>query len=176
MSFSGKDKFDSFLAFQKAKQAFEKETSGNFVIVSSKLLHTSVKYPVGIVKRFVYSNVHYKCKFHGEPDDGGVTRNSSNCKLGCTAHFKISLGKDAKKNWISCKSMISMERTYVNHEAIEINYLAIPRQRRKSVTSNAAFVENAIKVKAGIRQVHFAINTLTHKEGNVLMLKIALKT
>lgn len=47
--------------------------------------------------------------------------------------------------------------------------MALPMQRRQSISNNAAFVNSAMKVKAGIRQVQVSINTSAHKQGNVLL-------
>lgn len=118
------------------------------------------------IDKFVYSNVHYKCKFGGAQQNTTNQRNTNTFKSVCPAEFKVQF---KTINAVQMLKITVFNVQHENHVLTRDNFLALPKQRRESIAHNSIFVHNSISVKAGIRPTQAAINSSTNTSGAVLL-------
>lgn len=158
--------FDSYMAFLKALRELEDKIFANFVVTGSHKLKQTNKINNNAVEQFIYSKIYYKCKFHSESTSVNTQRNASSFKCNCPSKFTVSfISEDGKQ----VLRVTECTANHENHELNRNNYMALPKQRRTTIARNEMFVDSALQVKAGIRNVQIALNSSKETKGNVLL-------
>lgn len=169
MSFKIGQQFDSFEEFVKERSRYENSKFFAFVVDDSKNLKPSRKVNVSaeVISKLRYMFIKYKCKAHGEPPDGRRNvRQTSSFHKGCLAKLTIKLFQ--RPDGTFCLQIDDLFEEHT-HELTRTAYLALPRQRRLSLDSNAAFVSSVFQTKPNMRLVQNTVNESKNVAGDVTM-------
>lgn len=142
MSLKIGQQFDSYIDFEKERNLYEITKFFAFVVDDSKTLKPSRKINVsaGDISKLRYMFIKYKCKAHGEPPDGtDNVRQTSSFHKGCLAKLTIKVFQRPDGTYCLRVDDLHEEHT---HELTRTAFLAIPRQRRRSIDLNSIFVDS----------------------------------
>lgn len=169
MVFEINQEFNSFIDFEKAKSRHENEKFFVYVIDDSKTLKRTNKTQVSIddIANLRYQFIKYKCKAHGLPPNGdGNIRNTFSFRKNCLALLTIRLHRRVDNTYCLRIDAIHEEHT---HELSRAAYMALPRQRRRSIDVNNAFVHGVLGVKPNMRLVQNELNESKNVVGEVTL-------